>query len=125
MPKLAVVLIAGSIVYFSRSAISGRAFEHLEQFNDFRIPTAANSHAWSLGYDQLLSDFYWLSFINYEGDGQGRALDKYALCSEYLDLITSLDPHFAQAYWFTAFSVGADQGRPDLGRQNTQAWHRC
>jgi hypothetical protein len=113
--KLAVLLTCAGLVVLSRSACSRFAVDATGCVNaDILIPTAANSHAWSLGYDQLLSDFYWLSFINYEGDGPARALDKYALCSAYLDLITSLDPHFAQAYWFTAFSVGADQGRPDL-----------
>lgn len=114
-PKLFVMTCALLVCFGTRTAINSRAFAFSGTVKEPPlIPTAANTRSWSLGYDQLLSDFYWLTFINYEGDVKARKLDKYALCSQYLDLITSLDPHFAQAYWFTAFSVGDDQGRPDL-----------
>ncbi len=33
----------------------------------------------SLGFDQMIADCYWLSFISYVGDVQERAKDRYAL----------------------------------------------
>lgn len=78
------------------------------------LPTPEDAKLSTLGFDQLMADMYWLAFINYEGDTAARGKDSFRHCSEYLDLITGLDPHFLQPYWFCAFSVGADQKRPDL-----------
>ncbi|HMX48037.1 MAG TPA: hypothetical protein PKC93_18905 [Candidatus Obscuribacter sp.] len=78
------------------------------------LPSARHARLLGLGYDQLMADLYWLAFVGYEGDTLSRGKDNYALCAPYLELITGLDPHFIQAYWFCAFSVGADQKRPDL-----------
>ncbi|MCA9800768.1 MAG: hypothetical protein KC777_02220 [Cyanobacteria bacterium HKST-UBA02] len=66
----------------------------------------------SLGFDQLLADCYWLAFIGYVGDSRARDKDHYAQADRYLDLVTGLDPRFLNAYWFAAFTVGGDQGRP-------------
>jgi hypothetical protein len=73
--------------------------------------------SFTLGYDRLVADCYWLAFISYVGDGKSRLADKYRLADRYLDIITGLDPHFLDAYWFCAFTVGADQGRPDLAQR--------
>ncbi|MBP9092724.1 hypothetical protein KBI23_17000 [bacterium] len=76
------------------------------------IPSAQAVRLVALGYDQLLADFYWLAFIGYVGDGSARELDRSILADQYLDLITGLDPHFLQPYWYCAFTVGSDQKRP-------------
>lgn len=76
------------------------------------VPSAQAVHLVALGYDQLLADFYWLAFVNYVGDDAARAVDRYRLADKYLDLVTGLDPHFIQPYWFCAFTVGSDQKRP-------------
>ncbi len=73
--------------------------------------------AFTLGYDHLLADYYWLAFISYVGDFKARVADKYALADRYLDIVTRLDPHFLQAYWFCAFSVGADEGKPEVAQK--------
>lgn len=82
-----------------------------------RVPEARLVSLVGLGYDQLLADVFWLRYISYVGDGAARVSDHYQDCYDYLNLITALDPNFTQAYWFCAFSVGADQGRPDLARK--------
>jgi hypothetical protein len=70
----------------------------------------------SLGYDQLLADLWWLAFIQYYGDNNARKQDHYKLAYNYLDIITRLDPKFTQPYWFSAFAIGSDFGRPDLAQ---------
>ena len=77
------------------------------------VPTYASVRLVSFGFDKLLADLYWLSFISYYGDGVARQKDNYMLADKYLDLITSLDPQFVQAYWFIAFTVGSDQKNPE------------
>lgn len=73
------------------------------------VPSPEAVRLVSLGFDKLLSDCYWLSFIGYYGDTEARQKDNYLLADRYLDLITSLDPEFIQPYWFVAFTVGNDQ----------------
>ncbi len=67
-----------------------------------------------MGYDQVLADCYWLSFIQYIGDSEGRSYDRYALAEQYIDLITELDPKLVQAYWFAAFVIGSDANQPQV-----------
>lgn len=76
------------------------------------IPSYYSLRLVSLGFDKLLADCYWLSFIGYYGDSESRKQDRYALAGNYLDLITSLDPQFVQPYWFAAFCIGNDQKNP-------------
>ena len=76
------------------------------------VPSPEAVRLVSLGFDKLLADCYWLSFIGYYGDTEARQKDKYLLADRYLDLITSLDPEFIQPYWFVAFTVGNDQKNP-------------
>jgi hypothetical protein len=71
----------------------------------------------TLGYDRLLADYYWLAFISYIGDSRARELDNYSQADRYLDIVTRLDCHFIEAYWFCAFTVGADEGKPDLAQK--------
>ncbi len=84
------------------------------------IPSAQAARLVSLGYDQLVADFYWLAFISYIGDTAARANDHSAIADKYLDLITALDPYFVQPYWFCAFTVGAEQHRPLLANKIIQ-----
>ena len=69
------------------------------------------------GNDQLAADIYWLRFVQYIGDSQGRQADKLQFAYEYLDLVTSLDPLFIKPYWFAAFILGSDMNRPDLAQK--------
>lgn len=95
------------------------------------IPDAAILKYVTLGYDQLIADLWWLAFIQYYGDNKARLADHYALAYKYLDLITQLDPRFTQPYWFAAFAVGQEHGRPDLSarliergvRANQDDWY--
>jgi hypothetical protein len=82
--------------------------------DETNLPSPFTAKLSSLGYEQLAADCYWLAFVQYLGDYKQRKVDHYRYCFDYLNLVTSLDPHFIQAYWFAAFAVGADQKRPDL-----------
>jgi len=90
---------------------SERLTAKLQQSGSF-IPSAQTIRLIALGFDQLVADFYWLAFVGYIGDSSARAVDHSVLADRYLDLITGLDPHFVQAYWFCAFTVGSDAKRP-------------
>jgi hypothetical protein len=76
------------------------------------LPSAQAVRLVGLGYDRLLADFYWLEFVNYIGDVRARFRDKSSMADKYLDLVSGLDPHFTQPYWYCAFTVGSEQKRP-------------
>ena len=86
--------------------------------SEFFVLVKANSlKLCSLGFDQLIADFYWLSFIQYFGSSAERLGDNSSLAFNYLDITTSLDPYFVQPYWFAPFTVGSEMNRPDLAKK--------
>jgi hypothetical protein len=109
----AVVLSLLAVIHLLHNKIDGLLAGDARASNPV-VPRAAVVKFFSLGYEQLLADCWWLAFIQYFGDNRQRKVDHYRYAYEYLDLITQLDPRFIQAYWFAAFAVGAEQKRPDL-----------
>lgn len=108
---LLTLSLALFVTFFSRAKID-QANQTLQLSKSTFLPSPHTARLMSLGFDQILADFYWLQFVGYVGDLDNRKLDRYALADQYLDLITGLDPYFVQAYWFAAFTVGSDQHRP-------------
>lgn len=72
----------------------------------------------ALGFDNLVSDVYWMRAVVYFG-GQRRTTEvkRYDQLFPLLDLVTSLDPHFNVAYRFGAIFLAEEYpggaGRPD------------
>jgi hypothetical protein len=80
----------------------------------------------ALGFDNLMADLYWMRTVVYYG-GKRRANAAIAATAQpenfdslypFLDLVTSLDPHFRVAYRFGAIFLTEEfprgPGRPDL-----------
>lgn len=76
------------------------------------LPDVSSVKRFSLGYDHVLADYYWLKFVSYIGDTKARLEDHGVQSEHYIDLITTLDPNFVQAYWFGAFTIGGEQKNP-------------
>src|SRR5438876_6165719 len=64
------------------------------------IPDYRVMRFFAAGYEQLYADCWWLAFVQYIGDFRKRLLDHSEYSYQYLNLITQLDPHFTQPYWF-------------------------
>lgn len=112
LPIALTVLVLSLVMYFTHQRVNLLLSRMEPSVQADFVPSPEAVKFVSLGYDQLLADFYWLEFVGYVGDTQDRQKDRYALADCYLDLITQLDPRFTQAYWFTAFTVGGEQSRP-------------
>ncbi|MBX9669599.1 MAG: hypothetical protein K2X93_18390 [Candidatus Obscuribacterales bacterium] len=128
--RFAVLVVLTVVIQFSHQKTTILLAE--ENPSDLAIiPSPQTMKLVSLGYDQLLADVFWLNYVGYLGDTEARLKDHYALCDRYLDLITYLDPQFVQPYWFSAFTVGGDQSRPERARElidrgidaNPNDWH--
>jgi len=66
------------------------------------VPQASHVRAASLGFDALLSDYYWLLAVQLVGADDGRGeLDRVAL-ARLIDVVTTLDPWVGHAYRFAA-----------------------
>lgn len=114
---LIVLLSSASFAYYWHKKLDSVLHRQPALTAFSRVPDARFVSLVGLGYDQPLADIFWLNYISYVGDTAAHLKDHYRDSYSYLSLITSLDPNFTQSYWFCAFSVGADQGRPDLARQ--------
>lgn len=67
----------------------------------------------AFGYDHLLSDWVFLRFLQYFGDGEARALGDYALSADYFDIIVEKDPWFTEGYYYLSGSSSLFAGTPD------------
>lgn len=77
----------------------------------FSSPSAVKKMA--LGYDQLLSDIYWIRTVQYFGrkeEAQKRIIP-YKNLATFLDITTTLDPGHFDAYHMGSIFLG----EPDLG----------
>jgi hypothetical protein len=108
----AVIAFAGGVAGFSHQRALAVVARTPALTLQCALPTADAIKLCSLGYDQLLADWYWLGFVQYIGDGDARTKDHYVLAESYIDLITGLDPRFVQPYWFAAFIIGSEQHQP-------------
>ncbi len=67
----------------------------------------------SLGFDNLLADWVFLSFLGYFGDEEARKANGYALSLDYFDAIIEHDPRFLRMYLFLFVSGAAYAGMPE------------
>lgn len=110
--RILTICFLCAIIQISHIKVSSGLNENDRCSAQIPLPAYETVSLVSLGFDKLIADCYWLSFIVYYGDSEARENDRYALADKYLDLITSLDPEFVQPYWFAAFCVGNDQKNP-------------
>jgi hypothetical protein len=67
----------------------------------------------AFGYDHLLSDWVFLRFLQYFGDGKARRIGDYALSADYFDIIVEKDPWFIEGYYYLSGSSSLFAGTPD------------
>jgi len=74
------------------------------------VPSGKFLKHFTLGFDQLIADYFWIKTISYFGDHL-MSDRKYPWLYHILDLVTTLDPHFVWPYYFGGIilSLEADQ----------------
>ena len=83
-----------------------------------------------LGYHHLGADILWLRLIQVIGN-KGHSAGEYEWMYHALDVITTLDPQYAYAYYAGGVTLGDLANRPDLsirllekgGKANPQVWN--
>lgn len=71
----------------------------------------------TLGYDNLIADWAFLSLLQYYGDDEARSVTGYSLNADYFDLITQRDPRFVAIYPYLSTAISFYLGNPRLAVQ--------
>lgn len=74
----------------------------------------------SFGYDNLLANWVYLSFLQYFGDDEVRAKTGYALSPEYFEIILKHDPRFRLAYLGLSTSTSMYAAMPERSVEITE-----
>jgi tetratricopeptide (TPR) repeat protein len=69
-----------------------------------------------LGYHHLGADIFWLKLLQVVGKSR-NSTDEYEWIYHTLDVITTLDPQYAYAYYVGGNILGDLANRPDLGNR--------
>ena len=67
----------------------------------------------SFGFDNVIANWVYLSFLQYFGDDETRAKTGYSLSPEYFEVILKRDPRFIQAYLSLSTSTSMYAGMPE------------
>ncbi len=114
MISLAVLLVAGSLIYALGATLNFHRYSDDVVEEMMYFPSGHLLEVASLGYETLVADLLWLRGIQYYG--QHRRTDRsYPLAEHVFSTITDLDPLFVGAYRFGAFVLTQDVGQPIAG----------
>jgi len=74
------------------------------------LPTPAQARLLSLGYEQVMADWYWVKALQYFTDPD-HELNTYRNLGDFLEVVVGIDPDFEYAYKFAGLSIPFDVGR--------------
>jgi tetratricopeptide (TPR) repeat protein len=92
-----MVLMMTAILILQRELVARRT-EQSSATEVEKLPDADVLAFMSLGFEEVMSDFYWVKAVLYEGRESGEK--DYSYFSSLIDLSTSLDPYFQYPYLF-------------------------
>ena len=68
----------------------------------------------SFGFDNLLADWIFLRFIQYQGEREARQATGYSLNPEYFEAVVERDPRFLSAYFLLSPATTLFAASPDV-----------
>lgn len=86
--------------------------EYIKQEQSQKISLNILSNIPTFGFDNLLSDWIVLKFIQYFGDGEVREKTGYSLSPEYFEGVVERNPRFVEAYPMLAPATSIFAGQP-------------
>lgn len=98
MKRILVFMLLFTAMLVLQRQLDATRIEHGCSMAIAALPRPGVLRALSLGHEEVLSDFYWVKAVLYEGT-EGIEKD-YGYFSSLLDLVTALDPHFQYPYIF-------------------------
>jgi hypothetical protein len=67
-----------------------------------RVPNPESVRLASVGFDAVISDYYWLQALQLVGGDRGDSSQKAETIAELIDVVTTLDPWVGHPYRFAA-----------------------
>jgi hypothetical protein len=74
------------------------------------LPTPAQARVMSLGFQQVMADWYWVKGLQYFTD-TSQELNQFRNLGDFLDVVVGIDPDFEYAYKFAGVAIPYDTGR--------------
>jgi hypothetical protein len=134
LPLLIVVLTGGGIVRLQINRLAqleARAnqpqtkAEYLREEQQTQASIQLLAKMPALGFDNLIADWSFLSFIQYFGDDQARPQTGYKVAPDFFKLVVDRDPRFLGMYSYLSAGVTLYAGKPQetvrLLQQGTQS----
>jgi hypothetical protein len=95
----------------TESALDKETYQRQEDIMRFNVNFLKTMPA--LGFNNLVSDWVMLRFIQYLGDRNARKETGYSVAPEYLEAIVEQDPRFVRAYLIISPVSSMHAGRPE------------
>lgn len=95
----------------SKEDISVEALER--QLNAERVQLNFLKRIPTFGYDNLIANWVYLSYLQYFGDDEARAKTGYRMTPEYLEVVLDRDPRFLAAYLSLSTGSSIYAGMPE------------
>lgn len=74
------------------------------------LPSASQARLFSLGFSQVMADYYWVKGLQYFTEPVFAAV-QYKNLGDFLEVVIGLDPDFEYAYKFAGIATPYDMGR--------------
>ena len=105
-----VILLQKSRLKADQVTLASTEYKQQEQLEKLQLDVYKGLP--TLGFDNLLADWFYLRFIQYFGDGEARGQTGYSLSPDYFELVVNRDPRFVDANLKLAVSTSIFAGHP-------------
>ena len=105
-----VIWLQKSLIAPEKKALTPEEYEKQQQLEQIQLNVYKSLP--SLGYGNLLADWFYLKFVQYFGDGEARQYTGYPLSPDYFQLVVDNDPRFVDANLRIAVSTSLFAGLP-------------
>jgi len=106
------------------AAIATTGFAHSQfktssrvKLGQFRVPSPDYVRLWSLGFDAVVADYYWLRAIGVVGAELGAVEEQGEVLADLIDLVTTVDPWVDHPYRFAAVWLTRDREMVERGNR--------
>ncbi len=109
-------IVAVNLQYLRLTQIqqgSGQAIHTAKHQDVELIRLNAINRSPNLGFENLLADSLFLSFLQYFGDSKQRKEFGYGLAPLYFDGLVDRDPRFVEAYLYLSNTISLRLGKPN------------
>jgi len=84
---------------------------------ELRVPSPDQAQLWSLGFDAVVADYYWLRALALVGAETGAVEQRGGAIADLIEVVTQVDPWVDHPYRFAAVWLTADRELLERGNR--------